>query len=333
MGASGTIIHYEDSAWSPMTSGSTEQLSGVWGSGPSDVFAVGSSGTILHYDGSTWSLMSSGTSQDLYDVWGSDAADLWVTGDAGTILHYDGSTWSATTSSTMGALLGVWGNGPADVFAVGESGTIVHYDGLAWSAMIADTAQHLASVWGGPARVIAVGESGTIINRPRTCFAAELSCDDGEDEDCDGAYDCADSDCALDATCTAGGLCQGWTAITCDSSVDDTTQAGARNIDRYGCGDWLEMGREKIYRLDSDEVEAGSVTVGLTGMARDLDLYVLRETAGGGCNNRAPDCLGGSSTEGSEQVVFTAVDDVSYYLVVDGYSANAGDFTLEVSCP
>lgn len=33
---------------------------GVWGSGPSDVFAVGYQDTILHYDGSSWIVMDSG---------------------------------------------------------------------------------------------------------------------------------------------------------------------------------------------------------------------------------------------------------------------------------
>ena len=38
-------------------------LSDVWGSGGSNVFAVGDAGTILRYDGSNWSAMSSGTSE------------------------------------------------------------------------------------------------------------------------------------------------------------------------------------------------------------------------------------------------------------------------------
>ena len=45
-----------------------QHLYGVWGSSGSDVFAVGDSGTILHYDGSTWSAMSSGTTVPLRRV-------------------------------------------------------------------------------------------------------------------------------------------------------------------------------------------------------------------------------------------------------------------------
>ncbi len=36
----------------------------------SDVFAVGRYGTIVHYDGSAWSPMSSGTGQGLRSIWG-----------------------------------------------------------------------------------------------------------------------------------------------------------------------------------------------------------------------------------------------------------------------
>jgi photosystem II stability/assembly factor-like uncharacterized protein len=65
-------------------------LYGVWGSSGGDVFTVGDAGTILHYDGSTWSTMSSGTTERLYGVWGSSGSDVFVVGDYGTILHYGG---------------------------------------------------------------------------------------------------------------------------------------------------------------------------------------------------------------------------------------------------
>ena len=54
--------------WISMTSGTTADLSGVWGSSGEDVFAVGAFGTILHYDGTAWSLMDSGTTEGLYGV-------------------------------------------------------------------------------------------------------------------------------------------------------------------------------------------------------------------------------------------------------------------------
>jgi hypothetical protein len=78
-----------DWTWqNPLPQGNS--LLGVWGSSGSDVFAVGGSGTILHYDGSSWSSMSSGTSNHLGGVWGSSGSDVFAVGEGGTVLHYSG---------------------------------------------------------------------------------------------------------------------------------------------------------------------------------------------------------------------------------------------------
>ena len=70
---------------------------------------------------------------------------------------------------------------------------------------------------------------------------------------------------------------------------------------------------------DSD----ASVTVDLSHSATfDLDLYVLQ----GDCAPSA--CI----ATGESQATFDAVQDKTYYLVVDSESSNAGSFTLDVSC-
>ena len=68
----------------------TNNLSGVWGSSPSDVFAVGQHGTILHYDGTTWKSMSRGTTNNLNGLWGSSSAESFAVGNGGTMVYYDG---------------------------------------------------------------------------------------------------------------------------------------------------------------------------------------------------------------------------------------------------
>jgi hypothetical protein len=65
-------------------------LQDVWGSSGGDVFAVGEDSTILHYDGTGWSHMSSGTDYGLNGVWGSSGSDIFAVGEGGTILHYSG---------------------------------------------------------------------------------------------------------------------------------------------------------------------------------------------------------------------------------------------------
>lgn len=93
---SSTILHYDGTAWRVMTSGSDAgvELSGVWGSSGSDVFAVGRDYTILHYNGATWSAMTSGSYDYLTGVWGSSGSDVFAVGTSssgdhrGIVAHY-----------------------------------------------------------------------------------------------------------------------------------------------------------------------------------------------------------------------------------------------------
>ncbi|MBW1786259.1 MAG: hypothetical protein JRK53_06510, partial [Deltaproteobacteria bacterium] len=59
-------------------------INGIWGASSSNVFAVGELGTILHYNGSKWSVMSSGTTVTLKSVWGSSGTDVFAVGNFGT---------------------------------------------------------------------------------------------------------------------------------------------------------------------------------------------------------------------------------------------------------
>jgi hypothetical protein len=142
---------------------------GVWGSGPSDVWAVGGSlashtGTILRWNGSAWSTAPSGATPVLAGVWGSGPSDVWAVGDRGAVVHWDGGAWSAVVpTGTIQSLGGVWGSGPNDVWTVGHGGTILHWGGTAWSAVPSGTTYWLNSVWGsGPGDVWAVGVSDTL---------------------------------------------------------------------------------------------------------------------------------------------------------------------------
>jgi hypothetical protein len=158
VGDFGTILHYDGGRWSAMNSGTTNWLHGVWGTSASNVFAVGEGGTILHYNGSSWSAMNSGTTSFLFGVWGTSAADIYAVGYGGMILHYNGSTWSVMNSGTTASLWGVWGT-----WAVGNSGTIRRNDGSTWSHTNSGTSATLYAVWGYSFReIFTVGSYGTI---------------------------------------------------------------------------------------------------------------------------------------------------------------------------
>ena len=115
--------------WSRMASGTTNNLTGLWGASPTDVFAVGPKGTILHFDGRMWSPMTVAGEPHLLSIWGSSSRDVFVVGDNGVIVHYDGQAWTPMASGTTKNLISVWGTSSRDVFAAGYGGTVLHYDG------------------------------------------------------------------------------------------------------------------------------------------------------------------------------------------------------------
>ena len=58
------------------------QISKLWGSSSSDLYAVGNNGNIAHWDGVRWRKIESGTTVDLLDVWGSpDGSIVWACGE------------------------------------------------------------------------------------------------------------------------------------------------------------------------------------------------------------------------------------------------------------
>lgn len=101
-------------------------LRALWGSGASDIWAVGEAGAIVHYDGTAWSqVTNSPTTLDLRGVWGTAANDVWAVGDSGVMLHFDGSGWSKGVHLTSRTLRAVWGDPSGDVWVVGDTGTML----------------------------------------------------------------------------------------------------------------------------------------------------------------------------------------------------------------
>jgi hypothetical protein len=122
-------------------------ITDIWGSGPTDVFAVGADGAgdnvnLLHYDGSMWTDWSDRAmpfATSLSGVWGFSSTNVYAVGIqkgvGGKVLHYDGATWSDAGLVTTEQLHAVWGSSPTDVFVVGTHGAIFHYNGTAWTPM------------------------------------------------------------------------------------------------------------------------------------------------------------------------------------------------------
>lgn len=111
--------------WVEVTSGTTYDLKGVWGTSATDVWAVGKRGVILHYNGTSWSSQQSPVTADLLSIWGRSASDIYAVGAQGTYIHYNGTQWSKVTTGfqTTNNIWDITGTSDTIFFALYSSGT------------------------------------------------------------------------------------------------------------------------------------------------------------------------------------------------------------------
>jgi prepilin-type N-terminal cleavage/methylation domain-containing protein len=134
--APSTILKYDGSSWSSVSSPTSYGLTGVYCVSTNDCWAVGGTEGVaavtVHYNGSAWSTVSSPVANELHTIDCLASNDCWSTGHAGTIFHWNGSTWtqvSSPLSNDIEALDCVASN---DCWA-GENPEILHYNGSSWS--------------------------------------------------------------------------------------------------------------------------------------------------------------------------------------------------------
>jgi hypothetical protein len=105
------------------TSNTLYAVAGVNGSS-SPVWAVGAAGTIIRYNGTAWSSAVSGTTHTLRALAVGGASDVWAAGDYGTVLHWDGSSWSGVPTGITMNLYAIVVASPY-VYVFGQGGTIL----------------------------------------------------------------------------------------------------------------------------------------------------------------------------------------------------------------
>lgn len=201
-------------------------LAAIWGSGPSDIWAIGdNAGKPLHWSGSGWSVVTGTGSGDYprvgmeYALWGSGRTDLWVIGEAGAA-HWDGSRWTASTLG-MTFLSGIWGSGPSDVWVVGNDvrthPVAFHWDGGRWSVAAALPVQPRA-VWGsGPQDVWIIG-SNSAFHWDGTTWSTAAICNDPQ---LNGIWGTGPSDVWI-----VGGNAHHWDGSTWSSVLSETILNG-----------------------------------------------------------------------------------------------------------
>jgi hypothetical protein len=165
----------------------------VWGSGPSNVFAVGSVAGpppyspqqpfIIRFDGANWKEMQSGiTDTVLYAVGGTGPNNVFATGEKGTVLRFDGSSWSRVQvpAAMTGLVAGVWGSPTSDDVYFAESqvlpsgydqSSVYHHDGATWTQATTGIPWRVYSIWGASKSSIYVtGRSSTVMHFDGTAW-------------------------------------------------------------------------------------------------------------------------------------------------------------------
>jgi len=155
-------------------------LSGVWGSGPDDVFVVGGTfdqAEIIHFDGSDWTDMTAPAVPLLAWAYGWGPDQVLSVGVDGAAAWFDGTSWTAIDTPTDEDLWGVFGFSADDAWAVGGDANdvgsepvILHWDGVAFTEVTVDAAElprapaSLFKVWGIGDTLFALGQGGQIVS-------------------------------------------------------------------------------------------------------------------------------------------------------------------------
>ncbi len=178
VGAGGQALHFDGCKWTEMDAGTTEDLWWVFGFEGGPTYLSGGKGTIIKYEGGAFSPMDTGVGFTVFGVWGTSPSDLYAVGfdndgaEPGAVLHYDGTAWSKVTGLPAVVtedthFFKVWGTGPEDVWVVGRQDLVLHYDGAAWTDEATGEKTDWITVTGTSDAVVIVGgkSNATIAER------------------------------------------------------------------------------------------------------------------------------------------------------------------------
>jgi len=146
-------------------------------------------------------------------------------------------------------------------------------------------------------------------------------CGDDRDDDGDGLTDCDDADCSDAADCLEACETQ-TTSVYCNLQQGMTNGGGKARATHYACDPVPQTAKEIVIRIDAGYT--GQVRIGFSA-SEGLTLHLLKET-GRGCTPR--DCVGMSTGD----MFINLVEGDVYYLAIDGPGAVVGDFNFQIDC-
>lgn len=189
-GAGGRILrHQADNTWVPEATDATADtvLWGLWGSGPTDLWAVGGTdvpggprGVVLRSAGDgQWTRVLDPTlpledpadefaGLNLYKVWGAGPDAVYLVGEGGRALHWDGQQFRTLPTETTEILFTVHGRPNGPVLAVGglTSGVVRRLEGDRFVPEAIPTGPVLNGIFVRPdGTALATGAQGLVLAR------------------------------------------------------------------------------------------------------------------------------------------------------------------------
>lgn len=113
-------------------------LMGVWGTGPSDIWALQYPNAIVHWDGQSWLTSKGPSGPALHGIAGLNANNIWAVGDSGTVYRWDGASWTQQAVPSTVSLFGIWVESASQVWIAGFQGLIYQGDGVNWNLSLSD---------------------------------------------------------------------------------------------------------------------------------------------------------------------------------------------------
>ena len=281
-------------AWTKLTSGVTNDLFGVWGSGSTDVFVAGTVGTILHYDGAMWHQMTSNTGQDLENVSGTTAADVFASG-RGVILHYFGVSWAPMIN--FGDVYGAW-IGTDDAYFVGGVGQAMELGRVSFGAE-----NRCGDPWDNDYNGLA--------------DCADPTCVD-------------DTACIEGGPCSPVTQISCGAQVTASTYTGDARIDNLPCLDHATPGP--EASYRLIPDANGQvTVTLSGTDAALDLVLLDAFPTPVGSTSFGACN--VAQCTASTmNMDGSVSVTFAATMGTAYYFLIDGPANIAGDFSISVAC-
>ncbi|MEM1326835.1 MAG: 3-coathanger stack domain-containing protein [Bacteroidota bacterium] len=131
----------------------------------------------------------------------------------------------------------------------------------------------------------------------------------------------------LSLSLSANGTCSNPILLNCgDTVLNQNTANGQDNYQQHGGGNPNYTGPELVYEF---EAAAGNVTIMMTNLSADLDVYLLDI-----CTDPVAGEIGFSENGGTqdETININLTAGGTFYIMIDGFNGVSGTFDLSLSC-